>query len=166
MLWDSSNADYVPHEIERMCWLDTQTYFPDDFLVKVDRASMAYSLEARVPLVDHRVVEWFWRLPLNMKVRKNESKWILRQILGKHIPASFFERPEMGFGIPIGEFLRGPLREWASDLLSESTLRQQNLLHPKPLQDMWQNHLTGRVNAQYVLWNVLMLDAWVLQTKA
>src|SRR5205085_3623743 len=146
---------------ERMMYLDAVTYLSDDILNKLDRASMGVSLEARVPLLDHRVAEFAWKLPLSMKIRDGQSKWILRQVLYKHVPRELVERPKMGFGIPVGTLLRGALREWAEALLDERRLKAEGIFNPKPIREKWDAHLAGRGNWEYHLWDILMFQSWL-----
>ncbi|MCU7922983.1 MAG: asparagine synthase (glutamine-hydrolyzing), partial [Candidatus Thiodiazotropha sp. (ex Dulcina madagascariensis)] len=138
----------------RMMQMDTVTYLPDDILVKVDRAAMGASLETRLPLLDHKLVEFAWSLPLAMKIHGNQRKRLLRKLLYRHVPAALIERPKMGFGIPLADWLRGPLREWSETLLDEQRLREEGYFNPAMVQAYWNEHLSGQRNWSYYLWNV------------
>jgi len=146
---------------DTMMYADTMSYLPDDILAKVDRASMGVSLEVRVPMLDHHVVEFVWRLPLHMKVRERQGKWLLKRLLEKYIPISLIERPKMGFGVPVGEWVRGPLREWADDLLAENRMRREGFLNPRRVREQWSRHLNRASHEGDSLWQVLMFQAWL-----
>tara|TARA_B100000575_G_C22944077_1_gene546304 strand:- start:237 stop:845 length:609 start_codon:yes stop_codon:yes gene_type:complete len=151
--------------IESMMLNDLKTYLTDDILQKVDRASMSVSLETRCPFLDHNLIEFALKIPTEMKVRGGISKFILRKMLSKYLPYNLYERPKMGFSIPIDNWLKTSLRDWAEDLLSESSLESHGLLNTKMIRSAWKNHLNNYKNMQLPLWNVLMFQSWAAKYK-
>lgn len=149
------------NNLDKMMLIDSLTYLPDDILVKLDRASMSVSLESRIPFLDKHLVEFSCKVPQTMKLRNGEGKWILKQVLNRHIPKKLFERPKMGFSIPIGEWLRGPLKDWAENLLDEKRLKDDGFFNHVPIRKKWIEHLSGKNNWEHTLWNVLMFQSWL-----
>lgn len=149
----------IPMAEQIMLW-DTLAYLPNDILTKVDRASMANGLEARAPLLDNRLYDYVWRLPMEYKIRGGKGKWLLREILSAHIPQSLFDRPKQGFNIPIDAWLKGPLQDWAENLLEEKKLKEQGLFNPAIIRKQWNAHLAGDANNAQALWSILMFQAW------
>jgi len=165
LLDDRARWPVLADPVARMMALDGMTYLPGDILVKVDRAAMAVSLETRAPFLDADVVEYAWSLPMHMKIRNGQGKWLLRQLLDRYVPRKLIDRPKMGFGIPLDAWLRGPLREWGEALLAEDRLRREGFFHPAPIRAAWRRHLAGEASLGYRLWSVLMFQAW-LETQS
>jgi asparagine synthase (glutamine-hydrolysing) len=161
MIGGRERAAAIEDITERMMYFDQTSYLVDDVLVKVDRASMAASLEAREPLLDHRLVEFAWSLPLTMKLRSGKGKWLLRRLLERYLPVSLIERPKMGFAVPLGDWLRGPLRDWADALLGMSRLRQEGWFDARLVRAAWETHIHGGNEWQQHLWTILMFQAWL-----
>ena len=161
ILGQSHSRSGIKNFAQRMMFLDAMNYLPDDILVKVDRASMAVGLETRVPFLNHHLIEFAWRTPLSMKIKNGQGKWLLRQVLYKYVPKELIERPKMGFAVPIGTWLRGPLRDWAEDLLDENRLKSEGFLNSTLVRDKWKEHLTGKKNWHHHIWTVLMFQGWL-----
>lgn len=162
----SFGLNFLDSEVSQMMALDTLTYLPDDILCKVDRAAMAVSLETRVPMLDIGVIETAARIPLQMKIRDQKGKIPLRAILSKYVPDHLIDRPKAGFSIPIGDWLRGPLRNWAESLLDEAAIQKRGLLNFAPIKEMWLEHISGKQDWTPKLWGILMLQAWLDETES
>lgn len=166
----TSNTDIshylLKSNFERLMLIDFRSYLPDDILVKVDRSAMAVSLETRTPFLDHRIVEFSSKLPISYKIRNGQGKWILKQLLKRHIPCELIDRPKKGFGVPLGKWLRGSLRDWAENLLSEDNLKKDGLFYPEPIRKAWLEHLSGYGKWEYRLWDILMFQAWMENEKS
>jgi asparagine synthase (glutamine-hydrolysing) len=160
-LWGGAMRDKMNDVVQRMQFIDTMTYLPDDILVKVDRAGMSVGLEVRVPLTDYRLVEYSWQLPRRFKFRHGKQKWLLRELLRRYLPDTLIDRPKIGFMFPLAEWLRGPLRDWAENLLDAKRMESEGFLNPGPIREKWLQHLSGQANWQYRLWCVLMFQAWL-----
>ncbi len=158
---DSNIVLGISESEQRMMLWDSLTYLPDDILTKVDRAAMGVSLETRIPFLDHRVAELAWRLPLSMKIKNGEGKWPVRQVLYKYVPKELIERPKAGFAIPVGQWIRGPLREWADNLLDETRIKHDGYFNPQLVRQLWEQHLSGRYDWTSRLWAILMFQAWL-----
>lgn len=163
---DRSRWSRLNSSVHQMMYLDLLTYLPDDVLTKVDRASMSVALEARVPLLDHRVVEFSWRLPLSLKLRQGVAKWILKQIAYSFVPKKLLQQPKRGFTVPLGAWLRGPLRAWAEDLIDETAVRNQGFLNTQFVRSLWKNHLRGTADNHAVLWDVISFQAWLRSQRS
>ena len=164
-IFDDPDASSDSDLTHRMMYLDALSYLPDDILVKLDRAAMSVALETRVPLLDHEVIEFAWRVPVEMKIRKGEGKWLLRQVLYRYLPEQHFDRPKTGFSLPLASWLRGPLRSWAEDLLEETRLRNEGYFEPGLVRNMWREHCSGERDWRFGVWDILMFQAWLDREK-
>jgi asparagine synthase (glutamine-hydrolysing) len=164
-LTDSLPTYGVNDLASKMMYLDTLNYLTDDILCKVDRAAMSNSLETRVPFLDHKIVELAWRMPLEMKINHSEGKSILRNILYKHVPKKLIERPKAGFSIPLGDWLKGPLKEWAEVLLESSRIEKEGYLNSSYVNQLWVEHLAGKRDGTFKIWSILMFQSWLESTK-
>lgn len=160
---DDINAKWMNHGsiVEQMMLFDTISYLPGDILTKMDRAGMSVSLETRIPFLDHHVYEFAWQLGEEYKIRNGVSKWLLREVLYDYVPKNLIDRPKMGFSVPIGAWLRGPLKEWAADLISTDRINSQGIYNAKFIDTIWSEHQSGKKNWEYQLWNVLMFQHWL-----
>ncbi len=158
---DNLNETSLEDQASKMMYWDSISYLPDDILCKVDRASMAVSLETRAPFLDHELVELAWRLPIETKIENNTGKIVLRKILNEYIPNNLIDRPKSGFGIPVGDWLRGPLRNWAEELISENKLEEEGIFNYQPIRKAWYEHLSGDFDHTHKIWNILMFQAWL-----
>ena len=159
--WRVGHSEHSLCDVQQMMANDLRSYLPSDILTKLDRAGMAVSLEGRAPFLDHHVVEFAWRLPLEMKFRNGQSKWVLKEVLYRYVDKALIDRPKMGFGVPLSDWLLGPLTEWAEQLLNEHRLRQEGHFNAAAVRKLWLEHLSGTKNRSTVLWNILMFQAWL-----
>ena len=158
--WGQNLKVLLPDPVDRMRYLDMCTYLPDDILTKVDRASMAVALEVRVPFLDHRLVEWIWKLPSSQNARALRPKHLLRRVLARYVPDRLVERPKMGFAVPLADWLRGPLRNWAEDLMNEAGLSAGDIFDVEAIRSLWAEFLSGDNGRYFFIWNILMFQAW------
>ena len=147
--------------VNKMILEDMQSYLPDDILVKVDRASMHSSLETRLPMLDHRLINYVFRIPIEKKIRFFKGKWILKKVLDKYLPAKLYERPKKGFSVPMAEWLRGPLKQWAEKLIDPKRIERDGYFNPSLVQKKWEEHLSGKKNWESLLWNILIFQLWL-----
>jgi len=161
VLDDSTSWEKIDDTVLTMVYLDLMTYHPDDILQKVDRAAMSVGLEIRVPYLDHNLVEFIMSLPLKMKIRNGSSKWILKQVLYRHLPQELMDRPKMGFAVPVGDWIKESMREWTEDLISKKRIEKEGYFNSKAVDELWRQHLSGKFNRGHELWNILMFQSWI-----
>ncbi len=161
VLDDANSWEEIDDTVLTMIYLDLMTYHPDDILQKVDRAAMSVGLEIRVPFLDHKLVEFIMSLPLKMKIRNGSNKWILKQVLYRHLPQELMDRPKMGFAVPVGDWIKESMREWSEDLISKKRIEKEGYFNAKAVDELWKQHLSGKFNRGHELWNILMFQSWI-----